>query len=264
MHRFLPAHALLAAAVLLAAEPARALTTSSVKLADFQISLVDLDSSDGIAPSMVFDPRLRSTVTVVDSVNPYGEQQGDAPFGAVAFGTDFDGTGGAGSFSGDPFGAGATIISSAVGSNGYAAGWSGASLTAPSFGAAEFVVSAHTQVAFSGDLSLDWSDSSTAASTFSFAELRLWRYTADGQDLIGDDTMATAYYGDGAPSGTLSAPLRLSFANDTDGTETITFELFLSSYATERESYPSPVDEPAGAALALAGAALAFWRLRRR
>jgi len=264
MYRFHPAHALLAAAAMLAAEPARALSTASVTLANFQVSLADLDASDGVAPSVVFDPRLRSTVTVVDPADSYAQQQGDAPFGPVTFGADFNGTGGAGSFSGDPLGAGATIASSAEGNDGYATGWSGASLTAPAFGSTEFVVSARTEVTFSGDVSLDWSDSSTAAATYSFAELRLWRNIADGQDFIGDDVVATAYYGDGAPSGTLSAPLRMSFANNTDEPEAISFSLFLSSHATDRESYPSPVDEPAGAALALAGAALALCRLRRR
>ena len=265
MHRFLPAHCLLAAAALLAAAPAQAHTSTSVTLADFQISLTDLDPSDGVAPSIMFDPQLRSTVLVgYPVVDPFVSRQGDSLFGPVSLSADLDGTGGSGSISGDAFGAGAVITSSAEGNNEYADGWSSATTTAPSFGQAEFVMGAKSQVTFSGNVSADWDASSTAAATVAFAELRLWRNVGDEQEFLGDDWVGAFYYGEGAPSGSMSGPLGLTVANDSDAPEVVDFFLIVMSNATDRQSIPSPVDEPAGAALLFVGVSTLLWRARRR
>ena len=266
MHRSFPARALWSAVALFAAGPVEALTTTSVTLADFQISLTDLTPSDGVAPSVVFDPSLRSSVSVEDLTlaDPTVMRQGASIFGAVSLSADLDGTGGAASFSGDPFGAGATITSSAGGNNEWAMGWSNAAVVAPSFGSSEFVLGAHTGITFAGNVSVEWNESSTAATSYAFTELRLWRNLDDGQEFIGDDWIGVAYYGDGPPSGSTTSPLAMTFANETDTPETVVFDLLLSSGAADLQSIPSSVDEPAGAALLLVGVPMLFWRLRRR
>ena len=265
MHRFLPAHCLLAAALQFAAGPAQALTTTTATLADFQIGLTDLDPSGGVAPSMMFDPQLRSTVLVgYPVVDPFVSRYGDSLFGPVSLSAELGGTGGSGSISGDPFGAGAVITSSAEGNDEYADGWSSVTTTAPSFGQAEFVLGAKSQVTFSGNVSADWDASSAAAATVAFAELRLWRNVGDEQEFFGDDWVGAFYYGEGAPSGSMSGPLGLTVANDSDAPEVVDFFLIVTSNATDRQSIPSPVDEPAGAALLFVGVSTLLWRARRR
>src|SRR5476649_452715 len=117
MQRSFPAHALLAAAALLVAAPAHALSTETGTL-HFGIGLADLDPTDGVAPSLTLDPQSRSTVVAGESSSTSSaswSQQGDSAFGQVSIGGELGGTGGAASFAGDPFGAGVELAASAVG-----------------------------------------------------------------------------------------------------------------------------------------------------
>ena len=114
MRHSLPAQALLAAAALFATVPAHALSSATATFSDFHIGLTDLDPSDGLAPSLVLDPQSRSLVSVSDPAETNLVAHGESAFGPVSMGAQVGGTGGAGSFSGDPFGAGALITSTAA------------------------------------------------------------------------------------------------------------------------------------------------------
>jgi hypothetical protein len=250
-----------------AAGPAQALTTTTATLADFRIGLTDLDPSDGVAPSFVLDPQVRSSVSVGDpsGMVDYLSQQGGSAFGPVSLSAELGGTGGSGSFSGgDPFGAGAAITSSAQGNNQYAEGWSTDFISGPNNSWAVFVLGPQSQVTFSGSGAIDWSASNTGASAYALIDLRLWQVVGDNQEFLGEDDLGSAYYGQGAPSGSVSGPISLTVANDSQASEDVVLDLSLRTYATDREAYPSPVGEPAGAALLLVGVPMLFGLVRRR
>lgn len=260
------ASALLAAAALGVAASAQAQTTTTATLAGFRIDLADLDPSDGLAPSLVLDPQARSGAYVqVQSENGQNaSQQGASAFGAVSAGVDVDGSAGSAAFSGDPFGDGARITASATGGGTFAIGWGTATVLDPSYAFPELVLGARSQVTFSGMASIDWSDTNTGAVTYALIDLRFWQ-VVDGSDVNDvEDFLGTAYYGQGAPSGSISAPIGITFANDSDSAETVVFDVALRTYATNREAYPSPVDEPAGAALLAIGACMLSGLRRRR
>lgn len=269
MHRFTPAHALWAAASMLAAGPALASSTATTTLADFQIWLTDLSPSDGVAPTLVLDPRSRSTV-IPGEVSAGGSaswmQQGDSAFGPVSASGDLGGTGGSGSFSGDPLGAGAQIAASATGGPSLDIGSSVAFVDTPASDQGGFVLGAQTQVTFYGSVSIDWSASNPDAATYGEADLAFWQFIGDGQDLVAQAYVTGGYYSavGGALSGTVSSPLAITFANDSDASVVMGYEVAVFANASELELALPPVDEPDGAALLLAGVATALWGLRQR
>ena len=269
MHRSFPAHALVAAAALFAAGPAQALTTTTSTLADFHIEMTDLDPSDGIAPSLTLDPQSRSTVAVsLSSAPTIWLQQGDSPFGSVSVSAsgELDGSGGSASFAGDPLGAGARITASAMAGPSPDVGESVAYVEQPPFGLGELVLGPQTQVTFFGSVTFDWSADNPGAATYAAVELTLWRLVGDDEQALAQDDRADGYLGNGQGplSGSTSSPLELSFANDSAASMVIGYQLAVRAFATGLEEFPSPVGEPADAALLLVGLATLLWGARPR
>jgi len=267
MHRFRPVHALLAAAALLAAIPAHGRATSSATLADFHIDLTDLDPSDGVAPSLTLDPQAYSIVGVMASNDvDFHSSRGDGAFAPVATSREIDSSGGSASFSGDPFGAGAVITASAFADNGGGA-TSIAEVDGPPaalyFG--DFVLGPRSQVTFSGTGSIDWAASGAYPSTYAVLGMAFLRLVDGQQDWVGQDYLTASYNGLGAPTGTISAPVELSFANTTDAAVVVIYAMGVRADALDAQmDPPSPIDEPAGAALLLVGAPILLWGARRR
>jgi hypothetical protein len=266
MRHFLPVHALLAAAALLAADPAHGRATTSVTLSDFHIELTDLDPSDGVAPSLTFNPQSFSVAEVtVGSDSGFHGSRGDSAFSPVSASREVDGSGGAAALSGDPFGAGALITASAVADHGGGAS-SGVDVEGPlslRFPTV-FVLGPQSEATFSGSVVIDWSASKpqtviNAAAGFSFLQI------VDGdQRFLGQDYVSEFYIGFGAPAGTLSGPLDFSVINASDAPITVFYGLGVVADAGDMQLDPLPVDEPSGAALLLAGVPWLLWRARRR
>ena len=267
MHRFHSVPALLAVAALLAADPAHGRATTSATLADFHIGLTDLDPSDGVTPSLTLDPQAYSIVGVMASSDvDLHSSRGDWAFSPVSTSRAVDGSGGSASFSGDPFGAGAVITASAFADNGGGAS-SNASVDGPPaalyFG--DFVLGPRSQVTFSGSGSIDWSASGAYPSTYAALGVAFLRIIDGQQDWVGQDYLTWGYNGLGAPTGTISAPVELSFANTGDALVVVIYTLGVAADAIDAQiDSPSPIDEPAGAALLLAGLPILLWRARRR
>jgi hypothetical protein len=262
-----PAHALLAAAVLFIAGPAHALSTESGTLG-FSIALRDLNPADGIAPSLTLDPRSRSVVfagQASPTASASWTQQGDSAFGVVSASGEVDGTGGAASFTGGSD-AGTEMAASAFGGPSLDVGSSMAYVSTPSFGQGNFVLGPRTEVTLVAWVTIDWSASNPGATTSGEADLSLWRFVGDSQELIEQRYVTGGYYGDGVGdlSGSTSGAMGIVFDNDSDASVLMGLDLALSSNASELETVPSPVDEPAAAALLLAGMSTLLWRARRR
>ena len=263
-----PAHALLAAAALLAASPARALSTETSTL-DFSIWLRDLDPSDGVAPSLTLDPRSHSTVVAREDssiTSASWSQQGDSAFAPVSISGELDGTGGAASFAGDPFGGGAHIVASAVGGPSLDVGSSVAYVDTSPDGLGGFVLGPQTEVTLSAWVTIAWSASNPGAATFGEADLAMWQVVGDRQDNFEQRYVTGGYYGggDGALSGSTPGAMWITFGNGSNAPVVMGYELDLFANASELEMVPPPVDEPAGAALLLAGLSTLLWRVRRR
>lgn len=268
MHRSFFAHALLAAAALLVAGPARALSTETGTL-DFSILLTDLDPSDGVAPSLTLDPQSRSTV-VAGEASSMGSvswtRQGDSAFAPVAVSGELDGTGGAASFAGDPFGAGAHIVASAVGGPSLDVGTSVAYVGTPSDGVGSFVLGPQTEVTLFASVAINWSASNPGASASGEADLEMWQVVGDSRDDFQLRYVTGGYYGDGNGelSGSTPGSMWITFDNDSDAAVVMGYGLALFANASELEFVLSPVDEPAGAVLLLAGLSTLLWGVRRR
>ncbi len=266
MHRSSFAHALLFAAGLLAAGPAHAQSTVTATYS-LQILLADLDPSDGVDPGVTLDPLSRSTVSASASgTSASWQQQGDSAFAPVSTGGQVDGTGGSASFAGDPFGAGATLVASAVGGPALDVGSAVAVIDAAPFGYTMFTVAANTEVTFAGGATVDWNASNPAAATYGEVDMGVSRQVGDGLDLLWMGYVVGGYYGDGfGPlSGLTGGLLGFTFDNDTDAPVVLGFQVFLSANASELETVLSPVDEPADGVLLLAGAATLLGGLGRR
>ena len=266
MHRSFSAHALLAAVALLVAGPARALSTETGTL-DFSIGLTDLDPSDGVAPSLTLDPQSCSTVfagEVSAGASTSWTQQGDSAFGAVASRGELDGTGGAASFAGDPFGAGARIAASAFGGPSLDIGLGRAYISTPPDGQASFVLGAQTEVTLFASVTIAWNASNPGATTSGEADLALWQVVGDSQELQQRYVTGGYYGGDGALSGSTQGSMWITFDNESDTPVVLGYYLALFAHASELETVPPPVDEPTDAALLLAGVSALLWGVRRR
>ena len=264
-----PVHALLAAAALVAPGPAHALSTETTTFADFHIGLADLDPSDGVSPTATLDPRSRSTVGPIHVFVGQGTdwtQQGDSAFGAVSSSGQRDGTGGAASFAGDPFGDGAVITASAVGGPALDAGSSFAGVAAPSDSYTMIAVGAHTQVTFYGLVMLDWNAGSPDGAAYGEADMAFYSLGTDGQDVLDMADVTGGYYGFGGDgvSGSTTTPFSIAFSNDSDAPVDIGYGVTVFANASEFELVPPPIDEPAGGLMLLAGAATLLQGARRR
>lgn len=268
MHRSLPAHALLAAVALLVAGPARALSTETGTL-DFSIGLTDLDPSDGIAPSLTLDPQSHSTVSASEASSTASAswtQQGDSAFAPIAISGQLGGTGGAASFSGDPFSGGAQIVASAVGGPSLDVGTSVAHVATPPAGPGDFVLGPQTGVTLFASVTIAWNASNPGAATFGEADLVLWRVDGDTPELIDLRYVTGGYYGtgDGALSGSTPGEMLITFDNASDAPVVLDYGLALFASASELQFVLPPVAEPTGAALLLAGLSTLLWGVRRR
>jgi hypothetical protein len=269
MHRSHLLPSALLAALALATTAVHATSVSSTTLSAFRITLVDLAPGDSVDPSIALDPLSRSTAlpgAISPGASTFWMQQGDSAFGPVSSSGELDGTGGSASFAGDPFGAGAQLAASAVGNPSFAIGSGAAYIDTQPSGQTQFVLGAHTQVTFSGLAALDWSASTAAAAAYGEVGLDFWQMVDGNQDFVAMDSLTGGYYGDGAGalSGSTAGQVTITFANDSDASVVLGYGVEVFANAAELETVPSPVDEPAGAGLLLAGASALLWGVRRR
>jgi hypothetical protein len=266
MHRSQFSAGTLFAALALATAAVHATSVSSTTLSPFYITLVDLAPDDGVAPSIVLDPTSRSTVlpgAVSPGASTYWLQQGDSAFGPVSSSGDLDGSGGSASFAGDPLGAGAQLAASAVGGPSLAIGSGVAVVNSQPSGVNQFVLSAQTQVTFSGYATLDWSAGTVNDAAYGEVDIDL---SQDSTSFLDMEYLTGGYYGDGvgALSGSTAGWVTATFANDSDASVEVNYYVGVFANAAELEMIPPPIDEPAGAGLLLAGASMLLWGVRRR
>lgn len=257
---------LLAAAALaaLAMPTAHAASVAGTTLSDFRVTLLDLAPGDGVASSITFDPDSRSTAQGGPALVG-GEQQGDSPFGAVSAGGSLGGTGGGAFFEGDAFGDGATITAVAFANSSPGSGSAAALVDTPS-GVNGFVLSPRTQVTFAGMAETDWAAGDSRGIAEGEVQLQ-FSQLIDGNAVVlaADDFVAGRGRVRGATeNGATSRPVTITFANTTDAAATLDYVLLVQSDASEGEGPVSPVDEPLGAWLLLAGALPLAWTARRR
>ena len=132
------------------------------------------------------------------------------------------------------------------------------------FGLGELVLGARTQVTFTGAVTFDWSAADADAATRAAVDLSFWQIIGDDAEALGQDDLADGYLGNGQSplAGSTSVPLTLSFANASDSSIVIGYQLAVRASATGQVEFPSPVDEPAGAALLLVGVSTLLWTRR--
>jgi len=261
MQRFLPVHAFLAAAVLLATGATNA-QTSATSTIDLRFSLADLDPTDGILPTLTFDPDSRSTAswgTESAGGSTSSPQQGASAFGTVATSGLLDGSGGSASFTGDPLASAARISASAVADSLSVNGTGAAYVTTPSSGQPWFVLSPHTQVTMAGATTIAWDAS---ASGSAFGEIDVALHVAGSSDALSMDYATAGYYapGTGDLAGSSADGVTVTFTNDSDTPEAVGYYIGVFASASDFESGLPPVDEPSGAALLLAGASALLGR----
>ncbi|MEP6789938.1 MAG: PEP-CTERM sorting domain-containing protein [Ramlibacter sp.] len=256
--------AIAAAALVAVASPALA-STADATLSNFQIHLVDLNTSDGIAPSVVFQNFQGGSFVAAESgtsTNHFTDvHAGGIPFGDAASTSVLGTASGEASLSGDPFGAGGTVRASAtasqLGTFGASTVWLGDGNNYVSF-----TLSADTRLVISGDASVSVMSTIDDPSADAWASvfLKLTDYTGvDNASTGGAVAEQFSTFG-GTPFPTTDARhVEISFDNlDTRSADGI----FFGSVDASTSSL-STVPEPAG--LAMFGlAALGLVGLRRR
>ena len=161
------------------APAARATSTADATLSDFHIDLLDLAPADGVAPSIVFSPGTTS-VAAAAAVSPgastYWQQRGTSPFGPVATSGSLFDVGGAASFAGDPQSGGATLTASAFANPSFAGGSGQAYLDNQPSGAISFVLSAQSQVSFTGLATVQWNAGDPRGDASGAVQLLFWQF----------------------------------------------------------------------------------------
>ncbi len=265
MQGSLSIHAAVAAAALFAAGAACA-QSSATSTIGLSFSLVDLDPTDGIAPSMTFDPDSRSTAiwgTDGAGGSTSSTQQGASAFGAVTSSGTLGGAGGSASFSGDILGSGTQVSASAMTATLSANGSGTAFVAGPPSEEPWFMLSPHTQVYLEGATTITWDAGSAAGAAYGEVDLAL---NALGSDDFSMGYAVAGYYGtgDGDVSGSKPGGVTVTFTNDSDLPEAVGYQVGVYANASEFEVVLPPVDEPSNAVLLLAGASALWWGLRRR
>ena len=257
----------LAVALSSAALPGHAESVASTTLSDFHITVVDLDPSDGVVASATLDPMAQSTALAgfaSPGANTFWVSQGTGAFGAATISGILDGTGTGGSatISGDAEGAGATFATHAVGASNWGVG---VGETYVGNGQAELTLTAHSQVSFEGLGTVTWQAGDPNAAAYGGIDMIFFVDSA----LVDRDQFA-AGYGTTTTSppipaaGTASQAVAISFSNTSDAPVILSFAIDVNAAASEIDVVASPVDEPGGAALLLAGALPAWLAIMRR
>jgi len=265
------ARATIAAAIvsLTAAVPAAA-STATASMTDFHVELIDLDPSDGIAPSLTFQNLDGGLFIAAESGAP-GHVTTDTHHGGVPFGggssSSMNGAASAlASFVGDPRVPGAGGQASASASTGVR-GLYGASTVQLGDGAmvVPFTLSADTRLVITADAS------ASALSTFAdpyadtWASVFLKLTDAAGTGSISTDGASAEQFAmiGGTPSAvTDSRQITISFENLTNGDLGGLFFGSIDAYAADLS--PAAVPEPGSLPLLAAGLGVLAWRLRRR
>ena len=248
----------LAAALALGAPAVHATSVSSTILSDFRITLVDLAPGDGIAASIALDPLSRSTAlagAVSPGANSFWMNQGNSVFDPVSVSGILggEGTGGAASFAGDPFGAGATLATSAVAQPSFAEGVGEAYIDTQPSGFNTITVGAHTQVSFSGLASLVWNASVPGAAAYGDVSMSFMQDAPGGPVVVDQDEFAAGWVPSGGSTlaGAASDTVSIAFMNTSD--DAVVLDYFINVFAGASEIDLPSVDEPGRLALLLAG-----------
>ena len=244
-----------------------ALSTSSTVLSDLRISLIDLDTGDGITPTVTLDPGAASNAEAAafaPGVDERWSHPGSGPFGPTSAAGELLGTGGSASISGDPSGTGATFSTSAVAR---LEDFSGRGLASTGN---QLTLSAHTEVGFTGHAAVTWQASEALAAAYGEVDLYLTTDVPSAQDIPQLAYFTAGYYGADpslALAGFAEGDLWVGYANTSDDPVVLTYQIFVDATASE-VGVPitlPPVPEPGGAPLVLAGlvaAGLSTWRRR--
>lgn len=257
-------------ALLAAALPAvHATSTADATLSGLHIDLVDLAPTDGVAPSIVFSPGTAS-VAAAAAVSPgastYWQQRGTSPFDPVATSGSLFDVGGAAAVAGDPRAGGATLTASAFANPSFAGGSGQAYLDNQPSGDVSFVLSAQSQVSFTGLATVQWNAGDPRGDASGAVQLMFWQF-ADGNFVtLASDNLVVGWTGVAGDlqQGSASRQVAVTFANTTDSAVTLDYTVLAQAFADEVAVPVTPVDEPPGAWLLLAGALPLAWAARRR
>lgn len=252
----------LAVAMLCAPVSGRAESVASTTLSDFRITVVDLDPLDGVVASLTLDPLAQSNALAgfaSPGANTFWLSEGNGAFGAASISGILGGTGtgGAATISGNPQGAGATFATSAVGNSNWGGG---VGETYVGNGQANLTLTARSQVSFAGLGTVTWQASDPRAATYGGIDMLFFLDSAlvdRDQFFAGYGTVTT-----NPPVGTSGSEtqaMSIVFSNSSDMPVVLSFAIDVNANASEIDVPASPVDEPGGAALLLAGA-LPAWR----
>ena len=257
--------ATIAAATLLATANAALASTADANLSNFQIRLVDLNTADGIAPSVVFENFQGGSFVAAESGSSTNRltdiHVGGVPFGDAASASSLYAASGSASLAGDPFGAGGTVTASStasrLGTFGASTVWLGDGNNYVSF-----TLSADTRLVISGDASVSVMSTFDDPSADAWASvfLRLTDYTGVDNASTGG-AVAEQFSTLGARPFPITDARHVEISFDNLDTSSVN-GIFFGSVDASTSSI-STVPEPTG--LALFGiAALAFMGLARR
>ena len=262
-------------ALALVGSGARASGTATIDMTGLQVHLVDLDPTDGIAPSVTFDST--GGGSFVSATGGYGPsavditQAGASAFSSLAVTTgQTPAVGSAISLDGDIFGSGLTMHGSA-----YTTGEQLADASAEAHlfrlnkdsDELPFTLSAHTELVISGAMSGTVETNDTNHDV-ALAEVNLVLTRSLLENLDTDVAGVTLRVGgDDGPVSSASAQedLSVSFTNDSADETTGIFLGFVVAAASTGPAAVLSVDEPCPAGLLMAGAAAvaAFARRKR-
>ena len=271
----MPRALIIAAAVALSlgiAAPARADTQASATLSDIQIRLVDLDPSDGIAPSMSFADGVGSYASATARSLTYPPKAGQStlfgagPFGAVSSAADATSTGARASVAGDVFTGSGTFQATSFSNLAALGQATGNACIGDSGCEPRFILSPETALHVSGIATLS-SAAGDDDRAYAVVILAMDYDVPGGQVSNGYAEVGAGRFDTPFALTHDIVPMSIQLINDS--TEPLLGSLSIDVYATsdsQLDAPPSTAPEPAGAALAGLGCLtlMAASRLRRR